>query len=162
RSSACTPRPTRWRWPWGTGCCRPRRRRPPPAGSATRTPATAVSSTSARRTGGARRRRPRPLRRLRLWARALPGWVAPTAAGAAAARAGTESVTAGRILADAADSFPTAGVAGLDGHDLSAVHAAAGRSADALARAGDHLAAAHRALDGPAGALLPPVSRLAR
>jgi hypothetical protein len=86
----------------------------------------------------------------------------PVKALAAGARAGQDAVAAGRILNAAAGSFPTSGTAGVDGHDLSAVHAAAQTSADAVVAAGVRLTAARQALDGPAGAFLPPVSSAAR
>ena len=94
--------------------------------------------------------------------RQVPLVGSPVRALAAGARAGHEIVAAGRVLNDAAGSFPTSGEAGLDGHDLAAVHAAAGRSSAALADAGVRLAAARGALEGPLGAFLPQVSAPAR
>ena len=86
----------------------------------------------------------------------------PVKALAAGARAGQDAAAAGRNLTAAAGSFPTPGTAGVDGHDLSAVHAAAQTSADAVVAAGARLTAARHALEGPAGAFLPPVSSAAK
>jgi hypothetical protein len=94
--------------------------------------------------------------------RPIPLVGSPAKALAAGVRAGRETVAAGRILAEAAGTMPTSGTAALDGHDLSALHRAAATSREALGRADSHLAAARRALHGPAGALLPPVSTPAR
>jgi hypothetical protein len=91
--------------------------------------------------------------------RPVPLVGSPVKALAAGVRAGQEATAAGRILNEAAAAFPTSGTgAGIDGHNLSAFHAAAHSSSEALHGAGTHLAAARRALRGPAGALLPPVS----
>lgn len=80
----------------------------------------------------------------------------------AAVRAGREALAGGKLLNDAAASFPTSGSTGVDGHDLAGVHDASDRSTGALAQAGVHFAAARKALAGPAGALLPQVSGPAR
>jgi len=82
----------------------------------------------------------------------------PVKALSAGVRAGREVVAAGRILTGAVGSFPTSGRSGVEGHDLSGIHAVSVRSTDALANAGAHLMAAHRDLTGPAGAALPQVS----
>lgn len=94
--------------------------------------------------------------------RPVPVLGSPARALGGAARAGRELVAAGRAVVAAAGDLPTSGRAGLEGHDLSAFHAAAVRSEGALATAGDRLARARRLLDGPSGALLPPVSGPAR
>jgi uncharacterized protein DUF4012 len=94
--------------------------------------------------------------------RPIPLVGSPIEALADGVRAGKETVAAGRILADAVSSFPISGAAAIDGHNLSAFHEAAASSTDALDRAGTHLATARKALAGPAGAWLPPVSGPAR
>lgn len=94
--------------------------------------------------------------------RALPVLGSPGRALAGAARAGLELVAAGRVVTAAARELPTAGRSGLDGHDLSAFHAATLGSGRALDRARAHLDRARRLVAGPAGALLPPVSGPAR
>lgn len=86
----------------------------------------------------------------------------PARALSAAATAGTEGVAAGRVIADASASFPTSASATVDGHDLTQFHDAAQRSQDAVEVAGRHLSSAARILAGPAGAVLPPVSRPAK
>jgi hypothetical protein len=91
--------------------------------------------------------------------RPVPLLGSPVKALAAGVTAGNEATAAGRILNEAAEAFPTSGTgAGVDGHNLSAFHAAALKSSEALDAAGMHLAAARTALQGPAGAFLPPVS----
>ena len=95
-------------------------------------------------------------------ARAVPLLGSPARAMADAARAGQEAVASGRALLGASASFPTSATSALDGEDLSAFHAAALRSADAVAAAEAHLVAARDILAGPAGAALPPVSEPAR
>lgn len=94
--------------------------------------------------------------------RPVPLIGSPVKALAAGVRAGREVAAAGRVLHEAASSFPTSGTAGLDGHDLTGFHAAAQRSAAALVAADGHLAAARRALRATAGATLPQVSGPAR
>ncbi|MCU1459958.1 MAG: hypothetical protein JWO37_33 [Acidimicrobiales bacterium] len=79
-----------------------------------------------------------------------------------ASDAGRDAVAAGRVLAAAAASFPTHGAAGIDGHDLSAFNGAAIRSTGALTDAEQKLDSARHRLNGPAGAMLPPVSGAAR
>ena len=86
----------------------------------------------------------------------------PARAATGAADAGLEAVAAGRVIVGASSSFPTSATVGVDGHDLSAFHDAAARSVIALGEADDHLAVASAALDGPSGAMLPSISRLAR
>jgi uncharacterized protein DUF4012 len=94
--------------------------------------------------------------------RSVPLVGSPVKALSAGVRAGQETVAAGRILVEAAGAMPTSGTTALDGHDLSALNLAAHSSGEALTRAASHLAAARRALHGPAGAMLPPVSAPAR
>jgi hypothetical protein len=86
----------------------------------------------------------------------------PARALSAAASAGAEGVAAGRVMAAASASFPTSASATVDGHDLTQFHDAAKRSQDAVEAAGRHLASAAEVLAGPAGAVLPPVSRPAK
>lgn len=86
----------------------------------------------------------------------------PARALSAAAKAGTQGLAAGRVIAEASASFPTSASATIDGHDLTAFHQAANRSEAAVEAAGRHLAAASATLAGPAGAVLPPVSRPAK
>ena len=93
---------------------------------------------------------------------AVPLVGSPVRAAAAAARGGLEAVEAGRVMVAASVSFPTSASAALDGHDLSAFHAAAIRSLEAVAEADRHMAAARAALSGPGGAALPLVSAPAR
>lgn len=76
--------------------------------------------------------------------------------------AGIEAVAAGRSLNQAAGDFPTSGQAGVDGHDLSPLRAAMGRSGVAIESARVRLARARAGLDGPKGALLPFVSSPAK
>jgi hypothetical protein len=92
----------------------------------------------------------------------VPVLGSPGRALAGAARAGLELVAAGRAVADVAGELPTAGRAGLEGHDLSAFHAAAVASERALDEARDRVARARSLVAGPAGALLPAVSGPAR
>ena len=86
----------------------------------------------------------------------------PVKALAAGGRAGQHAVAAGRMLNGVAGSFLTPGTAGVEGHDLSAIHGAANASDDAVVTATARLTAAHDELDGPAGAFLPQVSSEAR
>ena len=86
----------------------------------------------------------------------------PGRALSAAVAAGSEGLAAGRVIAEASSSFPTSASATVDGHDLGPFHAAAARSEAAVDEAGRHLAAASARLAGPAGAVLPPVSRPAK
>jgi hypothetical protein len=86
----------------------------------------------------------------------------PVKALAAGGRAGQNAVAAGRILNGAVGSFLTPGTAGVDGHNLSAVHAAANASDGAVVTATARLTAAHDDLAGPAGAFLPQISSEAR
>ncbi len=99
-----------------------------------------------------------PLRLLR----PIPLVGSPARALSAAVTAGTEGLAAGRVIADASSSFPTSASATVDGHDLSAFHDAASRSEAAVGDADRHLAAASVRLSGPAGAMLPPVSKPAK
>lgn len=92
----------------------------------------------------------------------VPVLGSPVRAMSDAARAGLEGVAAGRAVVRAAASFPTSGAAVLDGQDLSAFHTAAVRSQTELTRAESHAREAYQALQGPANAVLPPVSRAAR
>lgn len=92
----------------------------------------------------------------------VPVLGSPGRALSAAARAGLDGVAAGNIMVDASASFPTSASATVDGHDLSAFHAAADRSVTAVDEANRKLAAAATALRGPAGAALPQVSGPAR
>ena len=82
----------------------------------------------------------------------------PARALSAATKAGAEGVAAGRVIAEASASFPTSASATVDGHDLTAFHNAATRSQQAVEVAGRHLATAVDALEGPSGAVLPPIS----
>lgn len=94
--------------------------------------------------------------------RPVPLVGSPARALSAATRAANEGVAAGRVIADASASFPTSASATVDGHDLSAFHAAAGRTQVAVEAARVHLATAAATLAGPAGAVLPPISRPAK
>lgn len=93
---------------------------------------------------------------------AVPLLGSPVAAVRGASDAAADVVDAARIVADAADAFPNRGNAGVDGHDLAPFHTAADRSTKALQRADAKLTDAAEALDGPAGAWLPPVSGTAK
>lgn len=86
----------------------------------------------------------------------------PGRALSAATRAAQQGVAAGRIVADASTSFPTSASAGVEGQDLRPFHAAATRSQEAVREADQRLAVAAADLAGPAGAVLPPVSKPAR
>jgi hypothetical protein len=92
----------------------------------------------------------------------VPVLGSPGRALSAAARAGLDGVAAGNIMVDASASFPTSASSTVDGHDLSAFHAAAARSVTAVEQADRSLAGAEAALGGAAGAALPPVSGPAR
>ena len=92
----------------------------------------------------------------------IPLLGSPGRATVAAARAGLDGVAAGRGLVAASSSFPTSASAAIDGHDLTAFHTAAVQSQAAVGDAERHLADARAALEGPAGAALPPVSGPAR
>ena len=94
--------------------------------------------------------------------RLLPVFGGPVRAAQAAVEAGREAVKAGHVLAAASARFPTNGLTGVDGHDLSVLHAAVSESDAALVTARGYLTNADRKLKGPAGAALPPVSRSAR
>jgi hypothetical protein len=94
--------------------------------------------------------------------RFVPLLGSPARASATAARAGRNGVAAARSLVEASASFPTSASAAVDGHDLSAFHAAAVRSQAAVAEANARLDRADAELSGPAGAILPPVSGPAR
>jgi hypothetical protein len=94
--------------------------------------------------------------------RAVPLLGSPGRASVSAVRAGREGIGAARALVEASASFPTSASAAVDGHDLAAFHAAATRSQAAVAEADRRLARADAALAGPAGAVLPPVSRPAK
>ncbi|MDQ1436397.1 MAG: hypothetical protein QOK43_26 [Acidimicrobiaceae bacterium] len=78
------------------------------------------------------------------------------------AEAAAEAVAAGRMVAQAAGSFPTRLNSGLSGSDLTPFAAAATRSQAALTQAESHVAKAGVHLRGPKGAALPVVSRPAR
>ena len=93
---------------------------------------------------------------------AVPLVGSPVRATADAVRGGLAAVAAGRVMVDASSSFPTSASAAVAGHDLSAFHAAAVRSQEAVADADRHLARARSALSGPAGAVLPLLSGPAR
>ncbi|MGQ0519601.1 MAG: DUF4012 domain-containing protein, partial [Actinomycetota bacterium] len=120
--------------------------------------ATALDRAAARLASAGRHARGFPLGLVR----PIPLVGSPGRALTGAVAAGREGVAAGRALVAVLPQFPTSGAAGLDGHDLSAFHRAAVASGDALVQADRHLAAARRALAGPAGAMLPPVSGPAR
>jgi hypothetical protein len=94
--------------------------------------------------------------------RPIPLLGSPGRAVEGAALAAKETVAAGHVLLGAASSFPGSADVSVDGHDLSKFATAAASSRTALAEAKRHLVAAHRALNGPAGAALPPVSGPAR
>lgn len=93
---------------------------------------------------------------------AVPLVGSPVRATADVARAGLAAVAAGRVILGASSSFPTSASAAVDGRDLSAFHAAAVRSEEAVVEADRHLTRARAALSGPAGAALPLVSSPAR
>jgi hypothetical protein len=76
--------------------------------------------------------------------------------------AGRQVVAAGRILVEVRASFPVSTTATLEGRDLSGFHKSGVESSTGLEAAGRHLSAARTALEGPAGALLPPVSAAAK
>jgi hypothetical protein len=119
------------------------------------TAATAVLDRADRRLAGAAgAARAFPLSTLRR----VPLIGSPARAATTAAQAGREGVGAARSLVAASSSFPTSASAAVDGHDLTAFHAAAVRSQTAVADADVRLALADTALAGPAGAVLPPVS----
>lgn len=94
--------------------------------------------------------------------RVIPIVGSPIRASVTAAGAGEDGVAAARVLTAASSSFPTSASASVDGHDLSAFHAAAARSQEAVTAADTLLARADAALAGPAGAVLGPVSSPAR
>lgn len=79
-----------------------------------------------------------------------------------AARAGMEAVAAGDAIVRAGTSFPDSGPVAVTGQDLSGFHAAAVDAGHELDQAQLHLEAARQSLEGPTGALLPPVSGPAR
>src|SRR5206468_8696635 len=90
---------------------------------------------------------------------AVPFLGSPGRAAKDTARAGYRVVNAGQLLADAAADFPTtSGKTGVEGHDLSNIHAAAVRSGTALQQADDELRSAQEQLKGPRSAILPFVS----
>jgi hypothetical protein len=76
--------------------------------------------------------------------------------------AGEHVVTAGRLLASAAADFPTGGKAGVNGHDLSALHNAAVSSEAPIAQASHELHLARASLNGPRSAMLPMISSAAK
>jgi hypothetical protein len=76
--------------------------------------------------------------------------------------AGRQAIAAGRDLNQAAGDFPTSGQAGVDGHDLSGLRDAMGRSDSSIALARTRLSQARARLHGPKGALLPFVSSPAK
>jgi hypothetical protein len=94
--------------------------------------------------------------------RVVPLVGSPARAAATASRAGLEVVAAGRAGVAAVAAFPSSGVAGLEGHDLSAFHAAAAAADTHVAEARVHLDRAAELLEGPAGAVLGPVHGPAR
>lgn len=94
--------------------------------------------------------------------RPLPVVGAIHAAADASLTAAEEAVAAGWTVLAAASSLPTSGTTAIDGLDLSLLHGAAARSADALGQASHRLRAAGVALRGPSAALLPQVARPAR
>ena len=94
--------------------------------------------------------------------RPIPLVGSPARALSAAVDAGSEGLAAGRVIAEASSSFPTSASTTVDGHDLSAFHQAATRSQTAVAEAGRHLETAGTRLEGPAKAVLPPISRAAK
>jgi len=118
----------------------------------------ALGSAARRLARAGRRARSFPARLLK----PVPVLGSPTRALDDAARAGAGAVAAGRAVARASSSFPTAGPSALAGQDLSPFHDATARAADELDQAERDLAAARGALVGPAGAFLPPVSGPAR
>ena len=78
----------------------------------------------------------------------------------AAADAGAEVVAAGRVMAETVES--ATGENGGFNLDLSALHDTARTSEATFRRTHEHLVSARRLLEGPAGAVLPPVSKAAR
>lgn len=90
--------------------------------------------------------------------RPIPLLGSPVKAVSGVADAGEELVAGGRVINDAAASFPTAGGVGIDGHDLSGFHRAALDAEGALVQAEAHVRRAAGLADGPAGAFLPMVS----
>lgn len=94
--------------------------------------------------------------------RPLPLLGSPTSALLGMTRAAGEVVAAGRIVLHVRSSLPISATATLDGRDLSPFHAASVDSRTKLESAGQHLAAARVALHGPAGAVLPPISGMAK
>jgi hypothetical protein len=82
----------------------------------------------------------------------------PARAAATASRAGLEVVAAGRAGVEAVAAFPSSGVAGLDGHDLSAFHAASQTADSHVAEARLHLDRAAELMKGPSHAALGAVS----
>jgi hypothetical protein len=90
---------------------------------------------------------------------AVPLIGSPGRAAADVAGAGLHVATAGRLLADTAQTFPTtSGKTSTDAHDLSAMHNAAVGSEAPIAQATRELDTAHAELNGPRGAMLPFVS----
>lgn len=75
-------------------------------------------------------------------------------------RAAFETVAAGWLLIDAAEAFPTPGAG--DNNNLTVAHGAAVDSGAGISRAEDRLGSAKDALEGPAGAFLPPIAQRAK
>ncbi len=86
----------------------------------------------------------------------------PARAAATASRAGQEVVAAGRAGVEAVAAFPSSGVAGLDGHDLGAFHAASQTADTHVTEARLHLDRAAELMKGPSNAALGAVSGPAR
>ena len=93
---------------------------------------------------------------------AIPLVGSPWRAAGDAAAAGKHGVAAGRVMIDAASSFPNAGGSGLAGHDVTAIHAAITKTNVALVEANAELAAADRDLAGARHAVLPVIASPAR
>jgi hypothetical protein len=94
--------------------------------------------------------------------RPIPLIGSPARAAIDVAHAGDELVAAGRVINDAAASFPMSGKVGIDGHDLSELHRAAVASRAALASARDRLGQAAELVGEPATAFLPTIFGPAR
>jgi hypothetical protein len=79
-----------------------------------------------------------------------------------AAAAGAEAIAAGRMVVQAASSFPTRVTGGVHGSDLSPFGSAAARSQQALAEARTHMGRARVHLKGSKDARLPGIAHAAR
>lgn len=117
-----------------------------------------LSSAEARLESARRRSAEFPLGLIR----PVPLLGSPARAAAGTAKAGLKAVRAARIVATATKRFPAGGEASVHGQRLTAFHDAAVASGQALAKARIHLRAARLTMDGPAGALIPQISRPAR